>query len=60
MQNISDREYIGWSGQVLEQWEEGIYVFPMWYRCVHLPQYMWQIYRAMSVLRETREEPTSN
>jgi len=51
-QNIPDREYIGWSQEILSQWEEGIYVLPMWYRSVHLPSHMWLLYFAMLELRK--------
>jgi len=60
MQNISDREYIGWSQQVFEQWEEGIYALPMWYRSIYLPKDLWQVYQVMSIIRETEHKPTVN
>lgn len=55
-QNIPDREYIGWSQEVLSQWDEGILVLPMWYRSLHLPSQMWLLHFAMLELHKSVSE----
>ncbi len=50
MQNISDSEYIGWTEQVISEWEEGIFLLPMWHQSMYMPKDLWILYQTLHVL----------
>ena len=58
MQQIIDREYIGWTEQVISEWEEGIFLLPMWHQSMYMPKDLWILYQALNNFHATTINPT--
>lgn len=56
MQQITDREYIGWTEDTISQWEEGIYLLPMWHQSMYMPKDLWIFYTALINFHSTGQD----
>lgn len=43
-----DREYVGWTQEVIYEWEDSMFYLPMWHQSMWMPSQLWEFYKELN------------